>query len=132
MKKKKSITEKITGEPVAVKERKRKTKALSREVDEEEEVKVPQATSSATPPPPDTHDGTEDSDSDPEGDPSKMVHESLAHDGKPKHTSHRTKFVPEDETSEKRDERTIFIGNVPVDVITDRVHLIQYFSDWLS
>lgn len=43
-----------------------------------------------------------------------------------------TKFVPEDETSEQRDARTIFVGNVAVEVAKSRVRPLVshiYFSD---
>lgn len=63
----------------------------------------------------------EDSDSDEEGDPSKLVHESVAAGGKTKSASGKVKFVPSEETAEQRDARTVFVGNVPVEVVKSRV-----------
>ncbi|KAF9046556.1 hypothetical protein BJ165DRAFT_1472681 [Panaeolus papilionaceus] len=63
-------------------------------------------------------DEDEDDDDD-EVDPSTLVHESLDPNSKhPKKT--KTKFVPEDETPERRNQRTIFIGNLPLDVASKR------------
>lgn len=62
-----------------------------------------------------------DSDSDDEGDPSTLVHESLS---TPKSSSSssskKIKYVPEDETSGQRDARTIFIGNLSVQLAQKR------------
>ena len=66
----------------------------------------------------------EDSDeSDDEGDPSKMVHESLLKGGAAKDTSRagKVKHVPTEETTEQRDARTLFIGNVAVEVTKSKV-----------
>jgi nucleolar protein 12 len=61
-------------------------------------------------------------DSDEEGDPSKLVHESLLKDGKKKNTlKAKQKYVPSEETPEQRDARTLFIGNVPMEAVTSRV-----------
>ena len=61
------------------------------------------------------------SDTDDEGDPSKLVHESVAVAGKAKSSSGKIKFIPPEETREQRDSRTVFVGNVPVEVVTSRV-----------
>ncbi|KAG9119671.1 hypothetical protein FRC07_005189 [Ceratobasidium sp. 392] len=54
-------------------------------------------------------DKNSDSESDPDAPP--PLHESLLQDGeKP---ARRKKFVPEGETPEQRDARTIFVGNLP-------------------
>lgn len=62
-----------------------------------------------------------DSDSDEDGDPSKLVHESVVPGGKTKGASGKVKFVPSEETAEQRDARTVFVGNVPVEVVKSRV-----------
>lgn len=50
------------------------------------------------------------------------VHESLSKSGRKKGTrGKKVKYVPEGETPEMRDTRTIFIGNLPVDIITSKV-----------
>ncbi|EIW59245.1 uncharacterized protein TRAVEDRAFT_147166 [Trametes versicolor FP-101664 SS1] len=56
--------------------------------------------------------------SDEEGDPSKLVHESLLKGSQTKSQSrHRkAKYVPAEESPEQRDARTVFVGNVAVDV----------------
>lgn len=60
-------------------------------------------------------------DSEGEGDPTTLVHESLS--SKSKAPKKKTKFVPEDETPEQRNQRTIFIGNLPVDVAQKKVRV---------
>jgi len=68
-------------------------------------------------------------DEDDSFDPSKIVHESLL---KPKEKSRKAsskkKYVPADETLEQRDLRTIFVGNLSVEVVKKRVriHYCQY------
>lgn len=67
--------------------------------------------------------------SDEEGDPSELVHESLTGGqpkGKGKHV--QNKFTPLEETSEKRDLRTIFVGNVAVEVMKSKVCIFTPFS----
>ena len=64
-----------------------------------------------------------DSASEDELDPSKLVHESVASGSKSKTGSGKTKYVPPEETQEQRDARTVFVGNVPVEVVKSRVRL---------
>ena len=63
------------------------------------------------------------SESDDEGDPSKLVHESLQKGAPPKGQSRhgKSKFIPSEETPEQRDARTVFVGNVAVEVAKSRV-----------
>ena len=90
--------------------------------EEEEEEDIPHASgSSAAHVPPAS--SVADSDVDDEGDPSQLVHESLVPGGKHKHGGHKTKYVPEGETSEQRDARTVFVGNVPLEVMKSKVRL---------
>lgn len=68
-----------------------------------------------------------DSDNDEvEFDPSKLVHESISK-GASKHAgSRKEKYVPPSETSEQRDARTIFIGNIPVEAMKSRVSTMSF------
>jgi nucleolar protein 12 len=68
------------------------------------------------------NDASDDPGSDDEDDfnPAALVHESLQH-GSSKHGSAHQKYVPPDETPEQRNARTIFIGNVPIDSLKNRV-----------
>jgi nucleolar protein 12 len=50
-----------------------------------------------------------------------LVHESLQKGKKSSRSGPKTKFVPSDETPERRDQRTIFIGNLSVEVAQKRV-----------
>ncbi|KAH9924670.1 uncharacterized protein BXZ73DRAFT_79221 [Epithele typhae] len=62
------------------------------------------------------HDA-DSSDSDDEGDPSKMMHESLLKGASAKTAvSGKRNDVPVEEMAEQRDARTIFVGNVAVEV----------------
>ena len=55
----------------------------------------------------------------------EFIHETLAKESKPKAKKDRgkkkEKWVPEGETSEDRDKRTIFVGNVDVEVVKNKV-----------
>ena len=77
-------------------------------------------------PPPDASE-----DSDEEGDPSKLVHETLLQGNSSKSAS-KKKYVPAEETAEQRNARTIFIGNVPIEAVTSRVCTIYAPSVTLS
>ncbi|PCH40182.1 hypothetical protein WOLCODRAFT_116843 [Wolfiporia cocos MD-104 SS10] len=74
------------------------------------------------------------SDSDDEGDPSKLVHETLANGTKPKNSGRSTKVktTPPDETPERRNARTLFVGNVPIDVAKSRPLQKQFKRHILS
>ncbi|KAI0766376.1 hypothetical protein BD413DRAFT_615176 [Trametes elegans] len=66
-------------------------------------------------------DTDDTSESDEEGDSTKLVHESLLKGGQKSQSRHgKEKFVPEEESAEQRDARTIFIGNVAVEVTKSR------------
>lgn len=58
--------------------------------------------------------------SDNEGDLDKLVHESLTKKDKKVRTP-KTKYVPSEETAELRDQRTIFVGNLPIEVASKKV-----------
>ncbi|GBE84863.1 hypothetical protein BKA93DRAFT_827131 [Sparassis latifolia] len=63
----------------------------------------------------------EDSQSENEDLSSRLLHESLSKESQSKqHGRTRTKHVPPDETMERRNARTIFVGNVPVEVAKSR------------
>jgi nucleolar protein 12 len=61
-------------------------------------------------------EGDEDND-----EPNPLVHESFRKEKKHNRGGAKTKFVPADETAERRDQRTIFIGNLSVEVAQKRV-----------
>ena len=75
-------------------------------------------------------DAGDASDSDDEGDPTQMVHESLLKGDASATTSRhgKTKHVPTEETAEQRDARTVFVGNVAVEVTKSRVRLLIFHS----
>jgi hypothetical protein len=65
-------------------------------------------------------------ESDEENDSSQLVHESVAEiSGKGRRLSAKTKHVPEDETSGQRDARTIFVGNLSVEISQKKVRLLS-------
>lgn len=73
-----------------------------------------------------------DSESDEEeSNPSDLVHESLTGTSKAK-SKHgpKQKYTPPDETPPQRDQRTIFIGNLPLQVAQKRVCVITLDSNW--
>ena len=67
------------------------------------------------------------SDEKEEGDYQRvtLVHESLM-----KHTKKQTKkkHVRDDETREMRDRRTIFVGNLPLEILSKKVRIFFSFS----
>jgi nucleolar protein 12 len=88
---------------------------------------IENARASASAPTSVSDDGCEDSERDEEnGGPSTLLHESLANDPKKRTKQKTRKHVPEDETPDMRDRRTIFVGNLPLDVLSKKVN--QVFS----
>jgi len=67
---------------------------------------------------------TSDEEDEDDASPVNLVHESLLKGGKSKSRSGKQKFVPSEETPEKRDQRTIFVGNLPIDVAKKRVRIV--------
>jgi len=63
----------------------------------------------------------EDADSDREADASTLVHESVKKDGKKKAKALKKKSVLQGDTPELRDQRTIFVGNLPLEVASKNV-----------
>lgn len=49
-----------------------------------------------------------------------------SHNEKKAADSKKVKYVPEDETREMRDARTIFIGNLPVGAVKSKVSIVDY------
>ncbi|KAI0059605.1 hypothetical protein BV25DRAFT_1057022 [Artomyces pyxidatus] len=75
----------------------------------------------------DNKESTSDSDSEDGGGVSQLVHETVSKQGKAnKIRTKQVKFVPADETSEQRNARTIFVGNVPVDVAKNKSSLKSF------
>ncbi len=66
---------------------------------------------------------SQEEESDDEGDPSTLVHESMRKS--PGDKKKKGYFVPLDETSEQRNQRTIFVGNLPIEVAEKKVG-VQY------
>jgi len=64
------------------------------------------------------------SDDSEEVDPSQLVHESVAKPTGKSSRNPKSKHVPEDETADQRDRRTIFVGNLSVEVAQKRVRVI--------
>ncbi|CED84895.1 FOG: RRM domain [Phaffia rhodozyma] len=62
-----------------------------------------------------------------------LIHESLR-EKKPKRDRGRnkTKYVPADETAEQKDSRTIFVGNLPIEVAKNKSYLHQLHQHILS
>ncbi|KAI0720590.1 hypothetical protein C8T65DRAFT_567599, partial [Cerioporus squamosus] len=72
-------------------------------------------------------------DSDEEGDPSKLVHESLLKgSAKTQPRPGKAKYVPSEESPAQRDARTVFVGNVAVEVTKSRPSQKQFKRHILS
>ena len=113
------------------KQKAKKTAESSSESEEDEDAKLAERmhkkskkSQSAQDAKKDSDDGSEDSDD--EGDPSNLVHESLLKGEKTKGQSRhgKAKFAPSEETPEQRDARTIFVGNVAIEVTKSRVSVM--------
>lgn len=69
-------------------------------------------------------------DVDPENsDGEPLVHESLS---KKKKSKKKVKYVPAGETPEERDARTVFVGNLPPEMISNKVSLRMDSQESLS
>lgn len=69
--------------------------------------------------------------SDEEGDPSQLVHETIAKSSKARNIGSKSKYSPPDETQEQREARTIFVGNLSVEVAQKKASLtslLMYYS----
>ena len=66
--------------------------------------------------------------SDSEGETSQLIHETavVKKDRRSKARQGRGHNVPPDETKEQRDARTIFLGNVPIQVAKEKVYLNSF------
>ncbi|KAI0769984.1 hypothetical protein C8Q74DRAFT_1272578 [Fomes fomentarius] len=75
-------------------------------------------------------------DEDDEGDPSRLVHESLLKGGekgkKGQSKDRKTKHPPSDESPTQRDARTVFVGNVAIEVTKSRPTQKQFKRHLLS
>ncbi|RPD62521.1 hypothetical protein L226DRAFT_482412 [Lentinus tigrinus ALCF2SS1-7] len=72
-------------------------------------------------------------DSDVEGDPSKLVHESLLKgNAKSQPATKKAKYIPSEETPAQRDARTVFVGNVAIEVTKSRPSQKQFKRHILS
>src|SRR5262245_18213161 len=61
-----------------------------------------------------------------DGQTTTIVHESLKQNHTGKHKSGaKCNYAPEDETSEQRDARTIFIRNLPIEVAQKKVRVLM-------
>ena len=68
----------------------------------------------------DLEDGDE-SDSDDDQVPTALIHETLQKKVKKTSRPPKRKYVPEDETPNLRDQRTIFVGNLPIELVSKKV-----------
>lgn len=70
-----------------------------------------------------------------EEDASRLVHESLTGPRSRKdrrgNRTKKEKYVPEEETAEQRNDRTIFVGNVAVDVAKSKVFTVYFIFVFL-
>lgn len=65
---------------------------------------------------------------------SELVHEAAAETSnrKRKQASKLPKYVPEGESSQDRDRRTIFVGNLPIDAVKSKVSQTAEMDSGLS
>ena len=68
-----------------------------------------------------SHESGSDSSDEDRDDQSSLIHETLQQDKPRKPASRKAKYAPSDETKERRDARTIFVGNLAPGVAIKRV-----------
>ena len=73
------------------------------------------------------NEGSEGDESGSDG--GMLLHESLHADGPSKHIGSKKRYVPEGETRERRDARTIFIGNLPIEAAKGKVNNYSFCID---
>ncbi|KAI0632212.1 hypothetical protein C8Q77DRAFT_1210519 [Trametes polyzona] len=123
--------------PKKVVKKSKKAAESGSESEEDEDAKlaerIQKKSASSKPAQKEESEGSE-SDSDDEGDPSKLVHESLLKGAQPKGQSRhgKAKYVPSEETAEQRDARTVFVGNVAVEVTKSKPMQKQFKRHLLS
>jgi nucleolar protein 12 len=66
-------------------------------------------------------DADEDEDEDEDEDAKSFVHESLKTTKKKQKTKPAKAYIPPNESQADRDRRTIFVGNLPIDVASSKV-----------
>jgi nucleolar protein 12 len=128
--------EKVVGEPAGTSEpagKKRKEKQKSKtKVVEVEEVSGDEDDDSLETKhlaEKNTHSDASDHDDDDDGaNPSLPTHESLLPAKSKRIRSSKPKYAPSDETAYQRDLRTIFIGNLPLEVAQKKVCLLLVHS----
>ncbi|KAA1474692.1 hypothetical protein DENSPDRAFT_873549 [Dentipellis sp. KUC8613] len=125
--KKDSAAETATAKAKAKKDKKKAKAEVLESSDDEDNADIEDAylTKSQTSQPAPAENASDSSDD--EGDPSQLVHESVSKSGKAaKVRTKAPKYVPPEETKEQRDARTIFVGNVPIDVAKNKSLLKQF------
>lgn len=68
-----------------------------------------------------TEDLENSDESDGDDIPTTLIHESLQKKVKKASRTPKQKYVPEDETPNLRDQRTIFVGNLPIELASKKV-----------
>ncbi|KAF9025780.1 hypothetical protein BDZ89DRAFT_1068023 [Hymenopellis radicata] len=116
---------KIKGEAKKEKVEKQKKVAKHKDVSDEESDGPEEAYEHAKVKP-----VSQEEENDSDGDPSTLVHESTGKS--PSDKKKKGKFVPPDETSEQRNQRTIFVGNLPIEVAEKKAGLKQLKRHILS
>lgn len=88
----------------------------------DEELSSASSESPRAPPSPSPDVGTEDEDASP------PMHETLASSKGRVETKRRKHYVPEGETAEQRNARTIFVGNVSADIVKSKVRYPPHYG----
>ena len=69
---------------------------------------------------------SQEDDGESDGERHLPAHESLQKDKQRSRTGAKSKFVPTDETAGQRDKRTIFVGNLSIEVAQKKVSCSRY------
>ncbi|KAF9483522.1 hypothetical protein BDN70DRAFT_873836 [Pholiota conissans] len=116
---KKSSVKSKKAEPKAEKKSKEKGKAKEVDSDDDEIDKLEEEYLNGKSAAPAKSADAGGSENDDEGDSGELVHELLWKKNR-KWRTPKTKHIPKEETLEQRDQRTIFIGNLPIELASKK------------
>jgi hypothetical protein len=114
---------------IAAKKAKKETKSVPKKTKKKKDALAEDDSESVAEDGPGRASSDSEEDEDEPFDPSTIVHESLQKSKeKSRKPVSKKKYVPPDETPEQRDFRTVFVGNLSVEVVKKRVRILNTSS----
>ena len=113
---------------IAAKKAKKETKSVPKKTKKKKDALAEDDSESAAEDGPGRASSDSEEDEDESFGPSTIVHESLQKSKEKSRKPAKKKYVPPDETPEQRDFRTVFVGNLSVEVVKKRVRILNTSS----